>query len=119
MVNTTTSYKSIKSLCIYSQNVGRKWSWVVNLLESRKLEFDIIFLHEPLWSTVRYSASLTEKTGDPVRGPPVHPDWWVIYPKELIWKRIDHVCLLMFTRGLPPVNLSLELMLSNTVSSCF
>jgi len=82
MVNTTTSYKMIKSLHIYSQNVGRKWSWVVNLLESCKLDFDIIFLQEPPWSTVRYSASLTEKTGDPVRGPPVHPDWWVIYPKE-------------------------------------
>ena len=82
MVDKTTSYKLIKSLRIYSQNVGRKWSWVVNLLESRKLEFDVIFLQEPPWSTVRYSASLTEKTGDPVRGPPVHPDWWVIYPKE-------------------------------------
>jgi hypothetical protein len=30
---------------------------------------------------VRYTASLTEKDGVPVKGPPIHPDWISLYPK--------------------------------------
>ena len=42
---------------------------------------DILFIQEPPWATVRYTASLTEKDGVPVKGPPIHPDWIPMYPK--------------------------------------
>jgi hypothetical protein len=40
-----------------------------------KSRFNILFLQEPPWAIVRYTASLTEKDGVPVKGPPIHPDW--------------------------------------------
>jgi hypothetical protein len=77
MISTT----SVETLCIYCQNVGWKHNWTINLLEQMKSEFDILFLQEPVWATVRYTASLTEKDGVPVKGPPIHPDWISLYPK--------------------------------------
>lgn len=50
-------------------------------MEHRKDITDILFLQEPPWATVRYTASLTEKDGVPIRGPPVHPDWIPMFPK--------------------------------------
>jgi hypothetical protein len=46
-----------------------------------KSKFDILFLQEPPRATVRYTASLTEKDGVPVKGPLIHPDWISLYPK--------------------------------------
>jgi hypothetical protein len=43
--------------------------------------FDVLFLQEPPWATVRYTTSLTEKDGVPVKGPLIHPDWISLYPK--------------------------------------
>jgi hypothetical protein len=57
MISTT----SVETLCIYCQNVGWKHNWTINLLEQMKSKFDILFLQEPLWATVRYTTSLTEK----------------------------------------------------------
>jgi hypothetical protein len=77
MISTT----SIDNLRIYSQNVGKKHNWTVSLLEQFKLDFDILFLQEPPWATVRYTASLTEKDGTPIKGPLIHPDWIPMFPK--------------------------------------
>jgi hypothetical protein len=77
MISTTT----VETLRIYCQNVGHKHNWTINLLERMKSKFDILFLQEPPWATVRYTASLTEKDGVPVKGPPIHPDWISLYPK--------------------------------------
>jgi hypothetical protein len=77
MISTTT----VETLQIYCQNVGHKHIWTINLLEWMKSRFDILFLQEPVWATVRYTASLTEKDGVPVKGPPIHPDWISLYPK--------------------------------------
>jgi hypothetical protein len=77
MIGTTT----VETLQIYCQNVGCKHNWTINLLERMKSQFDILFLQEPPWATVRYTASLTEKDGVPVKGPPIHPDWISLYPK--------------------------------------
>jgi hypothetical protein len=77
MISTTT----VETLQIYCQNVGWKHIWTINLLEQMKSRFDILFLQEPPWATVSYTASLTEKDGVPVKGPPIHPDWISLYPK--------------------------------------
>lgn len=76
-----SSTNVVNTLRIYCQNVGRKRHWTVDLLERRKDVTDILFLQEPPWATVRYTASLTEKDGVPIRGPPVHPDWIPMFPK--------------------------------------
>jgi hypothetical protein len=77
MISTT----SVECLHIYCQNVGCKHNWTINLLEQIKSAFNILFLQEPPWETVRYTTSLTEKDGVPVKGPPIHPDWISLYPK--------------------------------------
>jgi hypothetical protein len=66
MISTT----NVDKLRIYSQNVGKKHNWTIYLLEQMKSAFDILFLQEPPWATVRYTASLTEKDGTPHKGPP-------------------------------------------------
>jgi hypothetical protein len=77
MISTT----AVETLQIYCQNVGHKHNWTISLLERMKSQFDILFLQEPPWATVRYTTSLTEKDGVPVKGPPIHPDWISLYPK--------------------------------------
>jgi hypothetical protein len=77
MISTTT----VETLQIYCQNVGCKHNWTINLLEWMKSRFDILFLQEPPWATMRYTASLTEKDRVPVKGPPIHPDWISLFPK--------------------------------------
>ena len=86
MVDTPVARK-IKNLYIYSQNVQRKFDWVSTLLEECKTSTDILFLQEPPWRKVRYSASMTDKGGEPVIGPPLHPDWICVYPTGFA----DHV----------------------------
>jgi hypothetical protein len=76
-----TSTTTVETLRIYCQNVGHKHNWTINLLEQMKSHFDILFLQEPPWATVRYTASLTEKDRVPVKGPPIHPDWISLHPK--------------------------------------
>ena len=82
MVDTSIARK-IKNLYIYSQNVQRKFDWVSTLLEERKNSTDI----EPPWRKIRYSASMTDKGGELVIGPPLQPDWICVYPTGFA----DHV----------------------------
>jgi hypothetical protein len=76
-----TSTTTVETLRIYCQNIGQKHVWTINLLERMKSRFDILFLQELPWATVRYTTSLTEKDGASVKGPPIHPDWISLYPK--------------------------------------
>ena len=78
-MSSTTSV--VNTLHIYCQNVGRKHNWTILLLDQLRTDFDILFLQEPPWATVHYTASLTERDGVPVKGPPIHPDWIAVYPK--------------------------------------
>ncbi|KAF5357244.1 hypothetical protein D9756_006347 [Leucocoprinus leucothites] len=67
--------KPISSVRIYSQNVGRSYALVDTILESKKLDFEIIFLQEPLWNHIRKAPSTTNPEGDDVIGAPIHPEW--------------------------------------------
>ncbi|KAF5345868.1 hypothetical protein D9756_011193 [Leucocoprinus leucothites] len=67
--------KPISSVCIYSQNVGRSYALVDTILESKKLDFDIIFLQEPPWNHIQKAPSTTNPEGDDVIGAPIHPEW--------------------------------------------
>ncbi|KAF5345864.1 hypothetical protein D9756_011194 [Leucocoprinus leucothites] len=67
--------KPISSVRIYSQNVGRSYTLVDTILESKKLDFEIIFLQEPPWNHIRKAPSTTNPEGDDVIGAPIHPEW--------------------------------------------
>ena len=73
---------------IYSQNVNRKYVFVTTLLKELRDLYDILFFQEPPWQTVRHTASMQSKKGEPVKGPPLHPHWIPIVPKA-IDPRID------------------------------
>ena len=68
---------------IYSQNVNRKYVFVTTLLEELRDLYDILFFQEPPWQTVRHTASMKSKKGEPVKGPPLHPHWIPIVPKAI------------------------------------
>jgi hypothetical protein len=76
-------------------DVGQKHVWTINLLEQMKSWFDILFLQEPQWATVRYITSLTEKDGVPVKGPLIHSDWISLYPKGFDLAK-DQLCVLAY-----------------------
>ncbi|KAF5359860.1 hypothetical protein D9756_003191 [Leucocoprinus leucothites] len=67
--------KPISSVRIYSQNMGRSYALVDTILESKKLDFKIIFLQEPPWNHIRKAPSTTNPEGDDVIGAPIHPEW--------------------------------------------
>ena len=73
MSNTTP--QDVAFLKIYSQNVYKKYDYLSVLLEDLRDSFDIIFVQEPPWVTLRHTASMTEREGAPVTGPPLHLAW--------------------------------------------
>ncbi|TFK17354.1 hypothetical protein FA15DRAFT_576550, partial [Coprinopsis marcescibilis] len=60
---------------VLSFNVAQNFLHVDTILESSKEDFDIIFVQEPPWRTVRHAPSTTTREGDAVIGAPNHPDW--------------------------------------------
>lgn len=81
-----SSYNSAKrtGMRIYSQNVNKQYIYLSDCLEEFRLRYDIIFVQEPGWRTVRHSASMLSKDGTPVKGPPIHPQWIPIIPKKTV-----------------------------------
>ena len=77
-MNSTTD-----SLRIISHNVNRKYDLVANSLELFSEHFDILFIQEPPWRMVRKTVSTSSKEGDPVVGPPTHPDWLILFRRPL------------------------------------
>ena len=81
-MSDTPSWKGM-GMHIYSQNVNRKYIFVSTLLEELRDLYDILFFQEPPWQTVRHTASMKSKKGEPVRGLPLHPHWIPIVPKVI------------------------------------
>ena len=81
-MSDTPSWKGT-GMHIYSQNVNKKYVFVSTLLEELWDLYDILLFQEPPWQTVRYSASMKSKKGEPVKGPPLHPHWIPIVPKAI------------------------------------
>ncbi|KAF5377289.1 hypothetical protein D9615_006460 [Tricholomella constricta] len=60
-------------------NVNRNYELVSNILEERKSSFDLLLIQEPPWNFIRRTVSATNPEGEAVVGPPIHPDWMVIF----------------------------------------
>ncbi|TFK16564.1 hypothetical protein FA15DRAFT_576588, partial [Coprinopsis marcescibilis] len=60
---------------IMTFNAACNYLHVDTLLESSKEDFEILFIQELPWQTVRHTPSTTTHQGDAVIGVPNHPDW--------------------------------------------
>jgi hypothetical protein len=88
--------RRIESLHIFSQNVSHNYLLTESILETWKDEFNIIFLQEPPWNTIRNTPSMTEPLGDEVVGAPIHPEWlYMVHPHKprLCVMTYVHSCL--------------------------
>ena len=63
------------TLHIYSQNVCRNALHVDTILSALVGQYDIVFIQEPPWNTVRMAPSSRLQEGEAVIGAPMHPDW--------------------------------------------
>jgi len=64
----------LKDLKIFLQNV-QKNNFLINIVLEVNQSFDIIFIQELLWTTLRTIPSLTNCEGIPLVGIPNHPNW--------------------------------------------
>jgi hypothetical protein len=65
----------VEGVRIVTFNIAKDYSLVDVLLETSKNDFDILFLQEPLWWTIRDAPSAMNKEGVPIVGSPRHPQW--------------------------------------------
>jgi len=70
----------LKDLKIFSQNV-RKNNFLINTILEVNQNFDIIFIQEPSWMTIRTISSLVNCKDIPLVGIPNHPNW-LTFTKE-------------------------------------
>ena len=63
------------TLRIFSQNVRRNALHVDTILSALVGQYDIVFIQEPPWNTVRLAPSSKSREGEAVIGAPMHPDW--------------------------------------------
>ena len=61
----------LKDLRIFSQNV-RKSNFLINTILEVNQDFDILFIQEPLWTTLRSIPSFMNPEGVPLVGVPTH-----------------------------------------------
>ena len=64
-----------RELRVVTFNIAKSYELCDVLLESCKDKYDVIFLQEPPWRTIRTAPSASSKEGDPVMGAPKHPAW--------------------------------------------
>ncbi len=63
------------SLRIFNQNIAKQRLHLDVLLDNHSSTYDILFIQEPPWATVRLAPSTSNVEGDPMIGAPNHPEW--------------------------------------------
>ena len=63
------------NLRIYCQNVAKNTLHLDTVLVTLNGTFDVVFVQEPPWNTVRHAPSSSNKEGEAVTGAQMHPDW--------------------------------------------
>jgi len=64
-----------KDIRVYSHNVAKNYMYLDVLLETLYKDFDVLFVQEPPWRTIRPAPSSSNKEGEDVTGAPMHPEW--------------------------------------------
>ncbi|KAF5320635.1 hypothetical protein D9611_013769 [Ephemerocybe angulata] len=60
---------------VLSFNIAKNYAYLDIILDRLKDEFNILFIQEPPWQTVRQAPSTVSKEGADVIGAPRHPNW--------------------------------------------
>jgi len=72
-----------KDIRVYSHNVAKNYMYLDVLLETLYNDFDVLFVQEPPWRTIRQAPSSSNKEGDDVIGAPMHPEWlYMVRPPQ-------------------------------------
>jgi len=72
-----------KDIRVYSHNVAKNYMYLDVLLETLYNDFDILFVQELPWRTIRQVPSSSNKEGDDVIGAPMHPEWlYMVRPPQ-------------------------------------
>ena len=85
-------------LCIYLQNVCKKYALVDSLLESQKNLYDILFIQKPLWNFIYFALSTTISGGNKVAGAPIHLDWTQVVQFSQSSEQISRVMYFIHSR---------------------
>ena len=64
----------LKDIKIFSQNIWKN-NFLINTILEVNQNFNIIFIQEPLWTTIRSIPSSANCKGTPLVGIPNHPNW--------------------------------------------
>jgi len=64
----------LSKLKIFSQNIQEN-NFIINTIFEVNQDFDIIFIQEPSWTTIRNIPSTSNPEGISLRGVPNHPNW--------------------------------------------
>jgi len=64
----------LNDLKIFSQNIWKN-NLIVNTVLEVNSNFDIIFIQEPSWSTIRFIPSFSNYEEEPLVGVANHPNW--------------------------------------------
>ena len=72
----------LRNLKIFSQNVWKS-NFLINTVLEVNRDFNIIFIQEPLWTTLRSIPSSTNPEGVSLVGIPFHPNW-LTFARELL-----------------------------------
>ncbi|KXN83319.1 hypothetical protein AN958_01590 [Leucoagaricus sp. SymC.cos] len=91
----------VKDVHLFLQNVNRNYAHVDYVLEALKDTFDILFIQEPPWRTIRQTVLTTSEEGNNVVGNPyvmayVHRCLALLHP-SMWWDIIDHRDLLVLS----------------------
>jgi hypothetical protein len=65
----------VEGIRIVTFNIAKDYTLVDVLLKTSKKDFDILFLQEPPWRTIRHAPSATDREGAPIVGSPRRPYW--------------------------------------------
>ena len=67
--------RSGSGLCVVTFNIANSYFDLDTLLEDSKDDFNVLFIQEPPWQTIRYAPSTADAEGAPVVGARRHPQW--------------------------------------------
>jgi len=72
-----------KDIRVYLHNVAKNYMYLDVILKTLYNDFDVLFVQEPPWRTIRQAPSASNKEGDDIIGAPMHPEWlYMVRPPQ-------------------------------------
>ena len=84
-MSSTNDRRGIRVLTF---NIAKHYMHLDVVLETLKDDFDVLFIQEPPWQTIRRAPSAYNKEGAEVIGAPRHPHWiQAKYAEGHVWNQ--------------------------------